>query len=204
MKTHRRSPLLLAIVSLLVPLAAGAQTLATAKVAAAPPAGALPAIVILVRHAEKATEPADDPALTGPGTERAKALATALADARVTAIITTQWRRTRETAAPLATARGLTPEIVATEPGKPAGAHAEAVAEAVARHPGGVVLVVGHSNTIPAIIAALGGPQLPDLADTAYGDLFVMTPGAGEAHLIRAQYGEEGAKAAPTAPNPPH
>jgi len=58
----------------------------------------LPAPVLLVRHAEKAAEPADDPPLTAAGAERAQALATALQDAGVTAIITTQLRRTRETA----------------------------------------------------------------------------------------------------------
>ena len=69
----------------------------------------LPALVLLVRHAEKAAEPTDDPPLTAAGAERAQALATALHDAGVTAIITTQLRRTPATALPLATARGLTP-----------------------------------------------------------------------------------------------
>jgi phosphohistidine phosphatase SixA len=161
---------------------------------AAPP----PAMVVLVRHAERAAEPKDDPGLTEAGAARAGALAAALDQAGVTAIITTELRRTRDTAAPLAKARGLTPEIVAA---RGATAHAEAVAAAVRRHPGGVVLVVGHSNTVPSIIAALGGPKLPDLCDAAYSDLFVLaTAGTPEGlaapggRLVRSRYG---------APDPP-
>jgi broad specificity phosphatase PhoE len=160
-------------------------------------------MVILVRHAEKAKDGGDDPALSGSGAERAKALAAALADSGVTAIVTTQLRRTGDTAAPLAVARGLTPEVVRVEKGEPIPAHAAAVAAAVRRHPGGVVLVVGHSNTVPAIIAALGGPKLPDLADAEYSNLFVLVPGAaqaGPAQLTRTHFGEPDIKAAPPSP----
>jgi broad specificity phosphatase PhoE len=145
-----------------------------------------PSIVILVRHAEKAAAPAADPALSPAGVARAQALAAALRDAGVTAIVTTQFKRTRDTAQPLAAARGLQPEVVAAAKGE---AHAQAVAAAVRRHLGGVVLVVGHSNTVSAIIAALGGPRLPDLCDSAYSDLFVLVPGAGESKLVRSRYG---------------
>src|SRR4051812_6089102 len=64
-------------------------------------AGALPVIVV-VRHANKAPEPLDDPPLTAEGAKRAQDLATALLSAGVTGIITTQLRRTRETGVPLA------------------------------------------------------------------------------------------------------
>lgn len=148
----------------------------------------LPALVLLVRHAEKAAQPADDPPLTAAGAERAQALATAFQDAGVTAIITTQLRRTRETVQPLATARGLTPEVVPVRSGE-GEAHVEAVAAAVRRHAGGIVLVAGHSNTIPAIIAALGGPRMPNICESAYANLFILVPGAGEARLVRSRYG---------------
>lgn len=166
-----------------------------------PPAepGAPPAMVILVRHAEKAKDGGDDPALSSAGAERAKALAAALADSGVTAIVTTQLRRTGDTAAPLAAARQLTPEVVRIEKGEAIPAYAAAVAAAVRRHPGGVVLVVGHSNTVPAVIAALGGPKLPDLADAEYSNLFVLVPGAAGAQLTRTHYGEPDAKAAAAA-----
>lgn len=145
-------------------------------------------LVLLVRHAEKASEPKDDPGLTPAGMERARALAAALRDAGVEAIITTELRRSRETARPLAEARGLTPEVVETRGGG-MEAHARAVAAAVRRHAGATVLVVGHSNSLPAIIAALGGPRLPDICDPAHANLFVLVPGPGEARLVRSHYG---------------
>jgi len=64
------------------------------------------------------------------------------------------------------------------------------------RHAGETVLVVGHSNSVPAIIAALGGPKLPELCDAEYSRLFVLViDGSGPARLTRASYG------APDAPD---
>lgn len=156
--------------------------------AQAPEPNGLPELVVLVRHAEKAAQPADDPALSEAGTARAQALAAALEDAGVTAIITSQLRRTRDTIRPLANALELTPVAVAVGSGG-LDAHAAAVAAAVREYPGGVVLVAGHSNTIPAIIAALGGPQLPDISETVYSNLFILFRAEGEARLIRSRYG---------------
>ena len=150
--------------------------------------GGAPSLVLLVRHAEKAAEPATDPPLTAAGVSRAQALAAALGDAGVTAIITTQLRRTRETAQPLATARGLTPEVVPISRGAIA-AHVEAAVAAVRRHAGGVVLVVGHNNSVPAIIAALGGSRLPDICESVYANLFVLVQSGREARLVKSHYG---------------
>lgn len=132
------------------------------------PAIAMPDLVILVRHAERATEPAGDPGLTPAGERRAQALAQALAGLRVNAIVTTQFRRTRDTAAPLAQALGLQPVVVDAKAG-----HAQAVADAV-RAQAGAVLVVGHSNTIPAVLAALGGPKLAELCETSFHHAFLL------------------------------
>jgi broad specificity phosphatase PhoE len=70
-------------------------------------------------------------------------------------------------------------------------AHIKAVADAVRARPAGeTVLVVGHSNTIPAIIAALGGPRLADMCEQEYATLFILTiPASGPAKLIRGSYG---------------
>ncbi|HVX38374.1 MAG TPA: phosphoglycerate mutase family protein [Gemmatimonadaceae bacterium] len=155
-------------------------------VATAAASGQASTTVILVRHAEKAATPANDPPLTSAGQARAKALAAALRDAGVDAIITTQFTRTRETAAPTAVALHLTPEVVAAT-GK---THVQDVAAAVRRHPGHTVLVVGHGNTVAEIIAALGGPAIPDLCDAEYDGLFILTiPPAGKPALVRAKYG---------------
>lgn len=151
--------------------------------------GAQPSTVILVRHAEKAAAPREDPVLTEAGAQRSIDLASALASARVTAVFATQFQRTQLTAKPSADANGLTPIIIRA--GVPGVTHADAVAAAVKSLPAGdVVLVVGHSNTIPAIVAALGGPKLPDLCDAQYATLFILEfPPSGAPRLIRATYG---------------
>jgi broad specificity phosphatase PhoE len=147
-------------------------------------------VVLLVRHAEKAAQPGDDPTLTQDGQRRAEALAGVVKDAHPTAIITTQLRRTVETAQPSAAALGVTPEVV---PVSAANTHQNAVdvAAAVRKHPGETVLVVGHGNTVPQIIGALGGPQLPDICEPVYDKLFVLVLGK-EARLIQSRYGAPG------------
>ena len=144
--------------------------------------------VILVRHAEKGDAPANDPALTQTGAARARVLMTIARDAGVTAVITTQFLRTRETARPAAEALGITPEVARASGS--AAQHAQDVARMVQAHAGGMVLVVGHSNTIPAIVTALGAPQPPPICDSEYDDLYIVTlaPNA-PAHVIRARYG---------------
>lgn len=164
-----------------------------------------PPILILVRHADKASEPAADPALTAAGAKRAQDLAQVLRDAGVTAIITTQLRRTRETAEPLARAVGITPEVMkvgerALVPNPAPGMHfppevtrerADYVKSLEARvHTlSGVVLIVGHDWSVPGLIAALGGPQLPNICASVYDNLFVLTAEDGKARLIQARYG---------------
>jgi phosphohistidine phosphatase SixA len=162
---------------------------ATAQQPSDPPVGQQVTTVYLVRHAEKSTAvPTDrDPDLTDAGRKRAADLATRLGAAGVTGIIVTEFKRTRETAQPLASATGVGPEMI---PAGIAGA-ADSVAAAVLRHRGGKVLVVGHSNTIAAIIAALGGPKLPNLCDDEYSNLFVMyIPTSGKVELTRQHYGK--------------
>ena len=145
--------------------------------------------VILVRHAEKAVTPANDPGLTEAGAARARALMAIARDAGVTAVITTQFARTRETARPAAEALRITPEVART--GGSMAQHAQDVARMVQAHAGGVVLVVGHSNTIPAIVAALGAAQPPPICDSEYDGLYVVVvPAGGPAHLIRGRYGQ--------------
>lgn len=134
-----------------------------------------PALVLVVRHAEK-VDNSDDPALSAVGTARAEALREALADARVAHVIVTHRQRTRLTAAPLVASLGLEPEIVPF--GRDMAEHVRDVAAAVRRQAGKVVLVVGHSNTVPMIVHALGGPRAPDLCDARYAALFAVVPGA--------------------------
>ena len=144
--------------------------------------------VYLVRHAEKdMSEPnAVDPAISTTGQERAKALAARLGATGIKAIFTSQFRRTIETADPLAVAIGVTPEIVR------AGwtTDADSAKAAVFRHKGEKVLFVSHSKTIPSIIEALGGPKLADICESQYSNLFIMyLPPSGKSQLIRQNYG---------------
>jgi broad specificity phosphatase PhoE len=145
-----------------------------------------PTVVILVRHAEKARGGGDDPALTREGQARARALADALADTHVDAIITTQYHRTRDTAAPFAAARHLTLEVVDVRQGDVVGR----IAQGVRRHAGQTVLVVAHAESVARIIAALGGPRLRDLCDAEYAHLFVLVLRRGrEPALVHSRYG---------------
>jgi phosphohistidine phosphatase SixA len=164
--------------------------LLAASVAAAPAVAkcqSAPTVVILVRHAEKMAEPAGDPPLSPAGEQRARDLVAALRDQHLDAIITTQYVRTKETAAPIATELHIIPEVVSSVAGQN---HAQAVADAIRKHAGQTVLVVGHSNSVPQIIAALGAPSVGVICDSSYDQLFVVTmSAAGPPSLLRARYG---------------
>lgn len=160
-----------------------------------------PTVVVIVRHADKATTPADDPPLTATGVERAQALATLLMDAKVSVVMHTPTVRTRETARPVAEKFGLTPVVL---PLGPAAVHASAVAEAVRQHPGRTIVVVGHSNTIMRYIAALGGPTRPDLCDHQYDGIYTLILDGSSVRLVEARYGPGNPpQTAPCATMPP-
>ena len=92
-----------------------------------------------------------------------------LKDAGITAIYTTEYTRTKDTAAPLAAALKVTAEIVSAR-------DQAALISKIKAHSAGAVLVVGHSNTVPTIIKALGGADVT-LAETEYDSLFFVAPG---------------------------
>jgi phosphohistidine phosphatase SixA len=143
-------------------------------------------LVIIVRHAEKLDD-SEDPLLNEAGVQRAEALARALEHAEVSVIYTTPLRRTRDTAAPLAARTGVPVMVVETQ-----GTALERATDLAARirgQPrGSVVLVVGHSNTVPAIIAALGGPDIGVISDDEYADFFVLHLAGDRARLVRSRY----------------
>ncbi|QKK02966.1 MAG: histidine phosphatase family protein [Pseudomonadota bacterium] len=157
---------------------------------AAPWAAAQSTTVFVVRHAEKTAEPADDPELSSAGHARAEALAGALADAGIDAIISTQYRRTRDTVAPLARRIGKPVEVIEWQRGDVA-TQAESLAHRIGRqHAGQQVLVAGHSNTVPAIVAALSGHSIRPISEQTYGQLFIVQlDGHSPGRLIRARFG---------------
>ena len=143
--------------------------------------------VIVVRHAEKA-EPSADPVLSGPGEARAAALAATLAGAGVTHVFVTPLQRTGLTAGPSAVAAGSEPVAVSLDGG--ADAHVARLVGAVRQlSPEAVVLVVGHSNTVPDIARGLGATGAAAMDDCEYDRLTVLTLTPGGAHAVTGRYG---------------
>lgn len=151
-------------------------------------ASAEPSLVIVVRHAERAPEPNGDPSLSGEGVQRAQLLAATLADAKPTAIITTQFRRTQETALPTAKKFGIEPLVIALRRGALA-AHIQEVVAAV-RQLSGVVLVVGHSNTVAEIVAGLSAAKPTQLCETSFSNIYVVNPQPAGSAVLQFKYGQ--------------
>jgi broad specificity phosphatase PhoE len=132
-------------------------------------------LIFVARHAERADGGAAkmqmqaDPALSAAGEIRAGKLAAMLKDAGIQAVYATEFRRTQDTAKPLAARLGLE---IRTVPSKDTVALLEKLR---AEHAREIVLVVGHSNTVPPIIKALCGAEVT-LADNEYDNLFLVVP----------------------------
>jgi phosphohistidine phosphatase SixA len=172
----------------LVLLLALAATPCLAK--AAPEAG----MVFFVRHAEKAQDDPKNPSLSEAGEQRAEALARLLSAAEVTHLFASEFRRTRDTLAPLAKQRGLEVQVISAQD---PDAQKEAL---LALPPGSVAVVAGHSNTVPGMVRDLGGDlgglvhhekHGDMLGDDEYHRLFlVILPGKGqEARTLELRYG---------------
>jgi broad specificity phosphatase PhoE len=119
-----------------------------------------------------------DPLLSAAGQARAEKLATMLRDAGIKAIYASEFHRTQDTAKPLAAKLHLDVQTMA------AGDTAALVAAIKSTHSKDVVLVVGHSNTLPDAIKAFGGPAVT-IRDDEYDAMFVLTPSTGTVTLIR-------------------
>jgi broad specificity phosphatase PhoE len=151
------------------------------------PESALSKTVILVRHAENMK--GDDPGLTANGEARAQALARALREAAISHVITTQLRRTRLTAAPVAVAGSIENTIIAVD--HDVTKHLQGTARAIKDLPDDAnILVVGHSNTIPHIVTALGGPKMTDLEHEEYSTMFIVSINhEGDISFVKARFG---------------
>ena len=133
--------------------------------------------VFVMRHLQKAE--GADPPLSAEGAANARAVADMLAKSGIKAIFATPTRRAMETAQPLAARLGLT--VTPYDPSKP-----EALAAAAAKVQG-AVLVVGHSNTVPDLVARFGGKQPISLGEQDYGTVFVVTHDDGKVSRIEIQ-----------------
>jgi broad specificity phosphatase PhoE len=154
-----------------------------------------PITVYLVRHAERADEPRQDPPLTEKGALRAQELGRMLGKANVKAIITSQFLRTKQTADALAKQANVpvTSISLSLNPSNPRMISEQSTAEVtnkILERGGESVLVVGHSNSIPDVIKMLGGDVTPVIDEKKYDDLFVVTVYAkGKAKVAHMKYG---------------
>lgn len=136
--------------------------------------------IMIVRHAERQSGEGDD-SLSDAGRQRAERLAAMLKDAGVTHIFVSDRRRTLETAQPLARMLNLSPSQIAVPAqgrGKidPSELQVRATLLAISRLPRtAVVLVVGHSNTVPTFLTRLGHQARVTIADNEFDNLFVIT-----------------------------
>jgi phosphohistidine phosphatase SixA len=159
----------------------GVVALALALSGCPPPVESPPAapesVFFLVRHAEKA-DPSKDPPLTEEGRARAEGLARMLRDAGVDEIFSSDFVRTRDTAAPLASRLGLDVELYDPD------ALAD-LAQALLASPGRY-LVVGHSDTTPELAGLLGGDPGPPIPEDEYDRLYVLLhrPGQGTSTIV--------------------
>ncbi|HNT50664.1 MAG TPA: phosphoglycerate mutase family protein [Cyclobacteriaceae bacterium] len=125
--------------------------------------------VILVRHGEKSTDDPKDPELSEAGKQRAQQLMKVLKEIKVDAIYATPYKRTRNTVAPLANAKGLT--VSNYDPSKK-----EEIDQMLQKFAGGTIVIAGHSNTVPGLANYLTGKnELQNFDDTDYDNLLIVT-----------------------------
>lgn len=146
--------------------------------------------MIFVRHAEKASQPADDPGLSEAGHRRVAELTRQLVDADVVAgvdaIYSTPFKRNQETAQGVADALDLPVHIYSPDDNE------AVLATILKNHKGKIILVVGHSNTVPTLMADLGASKkVPPIHDDEYDNIYVVAiPWFGKTKTIRLRYGE--------------
>lgn len=145
-------------------------------------------VVIVIRHAEKESISAPDPPLSAAGEARAALLermfGQPMGAGHLDAIYISSALRNRMTAAPLAAQLGIVPIVAPTDDPK-------GLAHRILRENSGKrVLVVGHVNTVPGIVAALSGRNdIPQLDEKEFGTMYIVTvPRIGRANILRLSY----------------
>jgi phosphohistidine phosphatase SixA len=123
--------------------------------------------VVLVRHAEKASN-APDAVLSAQGQQRAECLAHVLKDAGIKRIYVSDAKRTQQTAEPLARALGIKPVVVpAKDP--------NTLVRDVFYGGEGNALVVGHSDTVPLVIQRVQAGTVPPIGENEFDGMYVLT-----------------------------
>lgn len=142
--------------------------------------------VYVVRHLQKAT--GDNPSLTAEGAAGAQRIAELLAAKGVTAVFATATLRAEETAAPLAKRLGIS--VTHYDPKNPGGLAAQLASVK------GAALVVGHSNTVPDLVAAFGGTRPAPLTEQDYGTIYVVRAGSSEVGEMKVAPAVDASRAA--------
>ncbi len=144
-----------------------------------------PSSIFVVRHAEKADPSNPDTPLSPAGEARAIALAEVLANKGVKAVFATEFIRTQQTAQPAARAAGVDVVIMKNADRPLLLERAKALA------PGSSVLIVGHSNTVPAIVQELSGEPVDGINENEYDNLYeIVVEADGRKRLVRSRFGE--------------
>jgi broad specificity phosphatase PhoE len=145
--------------------------------------------VLLARHAEKVYPPHPDDRetpLSPTGEARAAKLALGALKAGGTAIYVTEYKRTQQTAEPLADSLGLEPIIYTAYVEEE-----EIVGQILEEHEGDVVLVVGHQPTVPGIVDKLGGNPASCPIGNEFDNLCIVTIcRRDQVEVVNLQYGE--------------
>jgi len=140
-----------------------------------------PVHIYFVRHAEKSTNDPRDPDLSELGQERAERLKFLLADAKINQIYATKYKRTQQTAQPLADAMGVPIDIYETDLAE--------IKQKLLTVNQGNILVVGHSNTTPKLVNKLLGDESYEKFDeSVYHNLLILTKIGDHLSLTKLHY----------------
>jgi broad specificity phosphatase PhoE len=145
--------------------------------------------IVLVRHAEKQLGTITDAPLSPQGELRATRLAQMFGDAetfgRVRRIYVTNTRRAQQTVAETAQRLGITPVVVESR-----SSSEDLARRVLLENRGGLALIVGHSNTVPELVAALAHvDKVPPIGEEEFDTMYVVTvPTIGKASVLRLKY----------------
>ncbi len=145
---------------------------------------------IIVRHAEKDTTLANakmmasDPPLNSIGETRALSLADKLKDHKINQIYSSNYKRTKATASPIAKAQNLNVAIY-----DPRNLDAFATQLLSSENTGKTILIVGHSNSSPKLVNLLiKQDQYKDLDESIYDTYWIVTSKNGKSKAKMMKY----------------
>lgn len=143
--------------------------------------------IILVRHAEKKIEPNNpDPDLAPAGEARAQEIARMFSTVSINAIYATQFKRTQQTVKPLSEKAGVIVTILDATQTDELAKRLQTI------HRGQTIFIVGHNNTVPALVSTLSGESVPVIPESEYDNLFIVTVYRfGKAKVVKLKYGSE-------------